>query len=241
MNKIIAPITENPEQRQLSVAKVMDVALAPFRLREELTDAKLLAWQVRHLVERNSDGEIVALKRATDQPQRWRLHDAHEAIDMMPPLKQIHSAYQTIANSIITKPTYTERKMLAGMLLDGCGIRADEGTAAWVEAVAWTLGECERRTTEFFDNRKPWMPMPAIAAAIRKIWLTQRDNYGRPIPIADFLDECGRHSSDLLSLQMDIINIGRTHQRLTQIVQATDDSYPDDDWGDDEPEEGSKS
>jgi hypothetical protein len=177
MNKIIAPITENPEQRQLSVAKVMDVALAPFRLREELTDAKLLAWQVRHLVERNSDGEIVALKRATDQPQRWRLHcDAHEAIDMMPPLKQIHSAYQTIANSIITKPTYTERKMLAGMLLDGCGIRADEGTAAWVEAVAWTLGgrtsgsprSCRRRMTAIRMMTGPTMSRRKEANRERK-------------------------------------------------------------------------
>jgi hypothetical protein len=34
-----------------------------------------------------------------------------------------------------------------------------------------------------------------------------------------------------------IDSIGRSYKALTQIVKATDDNYPTDDWGDDEPAE----
>jgi hypothetical protein len=75
------------------------------------------------------------------------------------------------------------------------------------------------------------MPLPAIAAAVRKTWTDRREDYGRPIPIADFLDECGRHSSRLVQHRSWIAGLGRTRQRLAEIVKATSDANPpEEDW-----------
>jgi hypothetical protein len=231
MNKLVRPPNPLAPEQQLSVARVMDQALAPFRLGEEMEDAYCGAWEARKLVEHDGDGKLAALQQATDQPARWALHcRAYELSDTLPPNDRIAAAYSAVIQSIKTEPTYKERKMLASVLLDGLGLKSDDGTAAYVEALAWALGDCPTRETEIYSSRKRWIPIPAIARAIRQVWLTGRSDYGRPIPISDFLDECGRHSSRLIQLGGRIMLLGRARQRLTEIVKATGGSYPAEDW-----------
>lgn len=229
MNKIVR--TSDLPEHSLSVARVMDQAMAPFRLGEEMEEAILIAYQARSLVQRDGDGDLIALKQAVDRPQRWALHcEAHGFIDELPQDDLITTAFNAVHGSITTtKPTFREYKMLAAVMLDGLGLKADDNTAAYVKSLAWLLSDCPpRQYEEQTHPRKRWMPLPAVAAAIRQIWLTRSSDYGKPIPSCDVLDECGRHSNQLINLRGRIANLGSTRQRLVKIVQATEDSYPED-------------
>ncbi|MBR0934248.1 hypothetical protein [Bradyrhizobium jicamae] len=53
-------------------------------------------------------------------------------------MAEIVSAHKPVDHAIKTLPTYRERKMLAGKLLDGLGIRSEEGAAVYAEALSWT-------------------------------------------------------------------------------------------------------
>jgi hypothetical protein len=233
--------TVTEPRQQLSVAQVMDTALAPYQLMVEWNKHYWLTrrLEVERLTNRNDDGRYIALENAKTSEERFRVHcDAYDVRDELPALQQTLAVLKTIDRTVTTKPTYLERKLLIGMMLDGCGLKADEGTAAYVEAVAWTLGACEPRSTEKHNyswERKAWMPLPAVAAAVKQVWLTQRDNYGRPIPIADFLDECGKQTVKLLDIRGYVVAVARTTRHLTKLIDATEDSYPPD-----EPEEPSK-
>ena len=74
-----------------------------------------------------------------------------------------------------------------------------------------------------------WIPIPALAAAIEQLWRTHRGNFGRPPPIPEVIEICTRYRQELGRLISDIVTVGRTRRRLTEIVRATEDSYPDDD------------
>jgi hypothetical protein len=50
---------------------------------------------------------------------------------------------------------------------------------------------------------------------------------GRPIPIADFLDECGHHVNRLLQLNENMRTVTQTRLHLEHIVKTTADSYPE--------------
>jgi hypothetical protein len=60
MTKIIRPLDVPAPEQQLSVARVMDQALAPFRLEEELRDAMARTRAHAHL-------------RHDERPARWPL------------------------------------------------------------------------------------------------------------------------------------------------------------------------
>jgi hypothetical protein len=130
----------------------------------------------------------------------------------------------------ITAPTEKQKIALIGVMLGGCGIRSTPDVDSYISALSWMLDDCPiNRDIELYLGRKRWMPLPAIAATVRKVWTNRREDYGRPIPIAEFIDECGRHSSLLLYERSRIETFGRMHCSLSAIVKATEDAEPPDD------------
>ncbi|WP_375791101.1 hypothetical protein ACE102_03165 [Bradyrhizobium sp. vgs-9] len=232
MNKIVIPPNTGAVDapRRLSVSAMMDQALKPFHVVDDLSDAIRLASTVRDLVARGSGGDLIAL-RTTDPAERWELHcRAYEMVEVLPAAASIRVAFDVVHTSITTRPTEREKLALIGAMLGGCGIRSTPDVDSYIQGLAWMLGDCAvDRDIEWFNDRKPWLPLPAIAAAVRKIWSERRDDYGRPVPIADFLDECRRYSSELVHHRSRVANLGVTHRCLSEIVKATEDSYPEED------------
>ncbi|WP_050420317.1 hypothetical protein [Bradyrhizobium tropiciagri] len=226
MTEIVTRTTE-PEH-QLSVAKVMTTALAPFKLMQNWRRIDLLNETVeRRLTRIDDDGELIAL-RTTDKAKRWEMNcEAYNLQEAMPPMAEIVAAHKAVDRAIETLPTYRERKLLAGLMLDGLGIKPEEGTAAYAEALAWTLenvapGQGEERAVEY-------IPAPAIAAAIDWLWRNYGETYGRPPPIHTVLEQCVRFREKLDDVRDRIFAYGQAHRRLGQIIEATDGDIPDDD------------
>jgi hypothetical protein len=232
MNKIVIPPTGGAvdKPRRLDIGAMMEQALQPFRIAKDLSDAMYRASAERDLVARSPEGRLIALD-TTDPAARWQLYcRAQDALDELPPLASIKEAYHTVNNSIITAPTEKQKIALIGVMLGGCGIRSTPDVDSYISALSWMLDDCPiNRDIELYLGRKRWMPLPAIAATVRKVWTNRREDYGRPIPIAEFIDECGRHSSLLLYERSRIETFGRTHCSLSAIVKATEDAEPPDD------------
>jgi hypothetical protein len=222
--------------QQISIRAMMSTALAPFRLFDELDDAFESARGARDLV-KVEKGKFVALQLATTKEARFRVHcDAHEAIDWMPPGDAIKGHFLSIKKAITTKPSDQDIGLLLSKFVDVLQIKPGSQVDDYVEALSWKLSECPRQRAEtHFRRRRPYMPVPAIAAAINFFWDTYSSKYGRPPDIPDVLNECGKHTDRLIDLYDRVDNLGRTQARLGMIIKATEDSYPDADWGD-EPE-----
>src|SRR5229473_1333149 len=246
MSDLVTRKDSRPDQpHRPDVSTVMNTALAPFRLHNEWSKPIGIAWNAYDLVARDRDGELVALKHAADQPQRWQLHcRAYSLLEELPTQDQIVAAYEALRVAIMTEPTVKQKQLLLGLLLDGCSIKAGPDIDKYIQLLTWMLGDCPPSEAERRGHPAPprWIPLAAIAKAIKHVLATRRNDDGRPVPIAEFLDECCNNRRKLISARSDIRQVGLTHQRLTEIVKATEDSYPDDDWLDGgKPQEGSKS
>ncbi len=199
MSDLVTRKDSRPDQpHRPDVSTVMNTALAPFRLHNEWSKPIGIAWNAYDLVARDRDGELVALKHAADQPQRWQLHcRAYSLLEELPTQDQIVAAYEALRVAIMTEPTVKQKQLLLGLLLDGCSIKAGPDIDKYIQLLTWMLGDCP---------------------------------------------PSGNNRRKLISARSDIRQVGLTHQRLTEIVKATEDSYPDDDWLDGgKPQEGSKS
>ncbi len=211
----------------------MNLALAPYRLLDELGSARRIAFEVRDLVDLDQ-GELVALQKATDPAERWKLHcRAYGALEEMPQPEKIVGAFRNVSAAIATEPIAKEKKLLIGMLLNGLFVRSGEEADGYISTLSWMLAEVQPDDFERSAFPKPpkWIPLPALADAISRIWKTRRDNYGRPPPIAEVLEECTKSRHNLALVRREIIKIGKTHNALREIVAATEDSYPPEDWG----------
>ncbi|MBR0937295.1 hypothetical protein [Bradyrhizobium jicamae] len=216
----------------LSVAKVMTTALAPYRIIEGWPRLDLINdTPERKLTWVDSNGELTVLRTTTDKAKRWELNcQAYALQGAMPDMPEIIAAHKVVDHAIKTLPTYRERKMLAGMLLDGLGIKAEEASATYAEALAWTLehvapGEEERhrRTADCIDH----IPAPAIAAAIDWLWRNHAETYGRPPPIHLVLEKCTKFRAELCRVRHRIADYGHAHKRLGQLITATNGDIPD--------------
>jgi hypothetical protein len=218
---------------QLSIPEMMGTALAPFRLSDQLADAFEIAHGARSLV-KAENGKLVALQQAKTKEARFDLHcAAYDAVSVLPPKTVIVTSWLSVKNAINTKPTGQDLGLLLGKFLDVLQIKPGPQTDDYVETLAWKLMECPKQSSESrASKRRPWMPVPAIAAAVNKFWETYEVQFGKPPSIPEVLRECGRHSDRLICLFEEIHQLGLTQGRLVKIVAVTEDSYPDgDDWG----------
>jgi hypothetical protein len=226
--------------QQLSIPQMMGSALAPFRLRDQLHEAFEIAHQSRELVKvdervlKDQPKKLVALQRATTNEARWQLYcKAHDAIDLMPSGEVLQGHFNSLKLAINTKPSDQDLGLLLGKFVDVLQIRPGGQTDDYVELLAWKLTECPRQPHEtYFQRRKPWMPVPAIAATINHFWESYKANYGRPPDIPDVLKECSRRCERLFEVLDGIGHLVRTQARLAFIVKATSTSTPppEDDW-----------
>jgi hypothetical protein len=217
--------------QEISLPRALKSAMAVYRLEDQFEKAHTAAREVSRILELDG-GRFVALQRAKTREERFNVHcEAHAALEDFPGKDVLVSARESVRLAISTKPPGRERSWLIGKMLDVLRINPDT-TPEYVQALAWKFAECPRQSTEFyFSRRKEWMPMPAIAATVNHVIETYKPEYGRPPDIPNLLAECGRHCNRLISLHDDISELGSTWVRLTQVVQLTEDSYPnDEDW-----------
>jgi hypothetical protein len=223
-------VTHTPSQ--LSIPQMMGMALAPFRLSDQLAGAFEIAHGARSLV-KAENGKLVALQQAKTKEARFSLHcAAYNAVSELPSKTVIVNSWLSIKKAIDTKPSEHDLGLLLGKFLDVLQIKPGPQIDDYVETLAWKLMECPKQSSESrASKRRPWMPIPAIAAAVNKFWETYEVQFGKPPSIPDVLRECGRHSDNLICLFEEIHELGLTQGRLVKLVAATDDSYPDgDDW-----------
>jgi hypothetical protein len=216
---------------ETSLPRALKTAMQVYRLEEQFERAHAAAREVSRIIELDG-GRFVALQRAKTREERFNIHcEAHAALEDFPGKDVLVSVRESVRLAIRTKPPGRDRSWLIGKMLDVLRINPDT-TTEYVQALAWKLAECPKQPTEYyFSRRKDWMPMPAIAATVNHVIETYKPEYGRPPDIPDLLSECGRHCNRLIRLHDDINELGSTWVRLTQVVQATEDSYPDDeDW-----------
>jgi hypothetical protein len=215
---------------QLSIPEMMGTALAPFQLSDQLAEAFAIASEARDLVQ-VVNRRFVALQRATTKEARFDLHcAAYDAVSVLPPKAVIVSSWLSVKNAINTKPKVQDLGLLLGKFLDVLQIKSGPQTDDYVDTLAWKLMECPKQSSESrASKRHPWIPVPAIAAAVNKFWETYEVQYGNPPSIPEVLRECGRHSDSLICLFEEIHELGLTQGRLTKLVALTKDSYPDED------------
>ncbi len=230
MNDLIVPPGGGPpDQRQLDIGTLMERALVPMRLADEWRQPIALTYksEVASLVERDRDGALATLRRTTGRQARWQLNiTAYSVREELPTRAKILHACQVVRRAITIEPACRQAQLMVGMMLDGCAIKAGDDTDGYISALTWMLRDCAPRPEERYGRQPPrWMPVPAIANAIRDVWSTRRVDYGRPIAIAEFLDLCAKHRRRLTQLRADLHRVALTHRALSEIVEATDDAY----------------
>ena len=96
------------------------------------------------------------------------------------------------------KPTSGEYQLLISKMLDVLSIKGCDGIDAYVETVAWTLGDVWRANWES-DDIPEWVPIPALAKTIKRIWEDRAswDNFGKPPPLPDIVDRSRNYRRDL--------------------------------------------
>jgi hypothetical protein len=234
MNKLVThkDIGAPDLPRRPDIATVMNNALAPYHIIDEWKGLECLMWDVRNMLARESaTGELRVLK-TKDQAKRFQLHcRTHEILDELPTNDLLLAKFQAVTTAIMTEPKPQERKYLLGAMLDVLGIPASDSIGNYINGLSWMLADVQPDDNERRSYKPPrWIPLPAIADAVNRIWETCRDNhYGRPPLPAYVLEECIRSRCNLAHVRYRIAEIGRARQGLQKIIAATDDSYPPDD------------
>lgn len=227
MSSDITPYDAGGELQPIGVQAMMSQALQVFRFHDDLEEAVGLANSAVDLV-RVANGKFTALQRAVTREARFRVHcDAYAMFDFLPSDEVLLPAYRSVKQAMGLKPTEYDLAQLVGKALDIWFINS-ELAADYGEAIVWKLTDCPKQPSEqLFHRRKRWLPVPAVAGAFNALLDSYRPAYGKPPPIPDVLEECGRHSDRLIRLHDDINHIGFTRAKLGKIIKATEDSYPD--------------
>jgi len=215
------------------VATLMDTALAPFNLRDRWSEAIEAARKATPFVAVDDDDELVALGDNVDWPSsRAR---AVEIQQKLPPLTEITAACKAVDKTLRVKPVPEEYQILASKMLDVLGIRGGDDTDAYTEALAWTLADVWPSSSRDCEYGLPkWIPIPALAKAIKRV-LEDRDSWEhfggtkRP-PIPDIVDRCKDYRHDLACVLAQLEMLGRTQERLGQIIQTVDQYEADGPW-----------
>jgi hypothetical protein len=215
------------------VATLMDTALAPFNLRDRWSEAIEAARKATPFVAVDDDDELVALGDNVDWPSsRAR---AVEIQQKLPPLTEITAACKAVDKTLRVKPVPEEYQILASKMLDVLGIRGGDDTDAYTEALAWTLADVWPSSSRDCEYGLPkWIPIPALAKAIKRV-LEDRDSWEhfggtkRP-PIPDIVDRCKDYRHDLACVLAQLEMLGRTQERLGQIIQTVDQYEADWPW-----------
>jgi hypothetical protein len=218
---------------QPDVSDIMTAALAPYRVLDDWGPARCAVFEARGLLEREN-GKLTVLERTTDPEQRWQLHlRAYGALEAMPPNDQLIAAHKAVRMAIQTEPTARERKLMVGLMLDGFAIKNDATIDGYISTVSYILADTppddvERSAASLKPPR--WIPLPAIADAIKRMWLKYRADYGRPPPIPMLLEELTASRAELARTRNQIAEIGIARKALNEIAAATEDSYSPEDW-----------
>jgi hypothetical protein len=200
------------------------MAMEPYRraaqLRNDFGDA---VWALRDDVRFDGEKQLLCLRDARTDAQRWRLGDnaKYSLIHDLPERIVILAALDAIQRDLDTEPPIARRVELVGMMLDVQGITAD---LCHIQYLAWKLGDCPRRKMETRKRSNPWFSLVTVARTIDEVLTTLRPECGRPVPVADVLDTAGRNASALIGLHHWTINLNNTIVRLQPIVDATRDA-----------------
>jgi hypothetical protein len=206
---------------QLAVPRALISATEPFRLATKLSGALDGADWIKEVVRVDRKGQLLCLKNVSEA-ERWCLGDqAKRDLRSLPPLADVMDAHRAIRLDLTTEPPIENRVELVCLMLDAHNITASD---AYVQMLAWKLGDIPQRKTETVKRNQPWFSMVTITRAIVEVVTTLRPEYGRPAAIADVLDVAGRHASDLTSLDRSIVTLANTIGRLNRIVGATKDA-----------------
>jgi hypothetical protein len=212
------PAPSRTKPRRPNVAKIMAAALAPYSAADDLSE---------EAINRNSDllvregGQLKVLKHLpAEREKRFDLHcRAHEVLESFPPPRQMIEAYCSVKSAIATKPTSRECKFMAGLMLDGLGIRAGDEIDGYIQMLAYALSDND------LDRSQRWMPLSAIARAVKQVCTTYGETYGRPPPISTVLQRSIESLFELRVVKLKMESIGRTLADFSEIAKATEDSY----------------
>ncbi|RXG97322.1 hypothetical protein EAS61_15100 [Bradyrhizobium zhanjiangense] len=132
MTRLVNPMSANAPAapRRPDVATAMHSALAPYKILDQLSQARGTLTTLKYTLLRREGRELTVLKHLpTDRKQRFELHClAHEALDQMPQHTQLVAAHKTITGLVMTKPNTRELSWFIGAMLDGLSIRAGDDT-----------------------------------------------------------------------------------------------------------------
>jgi hypothetical protein len=235
MSSNITPYDAGAEVLPIAVQSLMGEALHVFQFGDDLEEAFGLAHCAADLV-RVENGKFIALQGAMTREARFRVHcDAHEIFDELPSNEILLSAYRVVQRAMAIRPTEDDLAQLVGKALDIWFINS-EVAADYGQALVWKLSDCPKQRTEgLFHRRKRWLSVPAVAGAFNHLLDSYRPAYGKPPPIPDVLEECGRQSDRLIRLHDEIDQLGRTQALLGKVIKRTEDAYPKEDDAEDVP------
>jgi hypothetical protein len=116
-------------------------------------------------------------------------------------------------------------------MLDVLGIKGGDDTDAYIEALAWSLAEVWPEGWESHDMH--WIPVPALAAAIKQIWKEPDfwNHFGgtRRPPIPEVIERCKDYRRNLVGVERNIWKLGCIWKRLDQIIDTVNE-YDKDEW-----------
>jgi hypothetical protein len=208
----------------------VNTALALFNLQKRWFGAIEAAREAAKFVAVDQHDELAALGDDVD----WIASRARavEIQKQLPPLTEIEAAYKAVDQTLRVRPQPIDYQLLASKMLDVIGIRGGDDADAYVEAMAWSLGDVYRANWEDSDT-PDWIPVPAFALAVKRT-LEDRDawdHYGgtkRP-PIPGIVDRCRDYRSDLVNMRHSIAMLDRTQKRLGWIIETVN-NYETEEW-----------
>jgi hypothetical protein len=216
--------------QRIGIQHLIAQSLQVFRFDDEFERAfELTQDRETHRLLKVENRQFAVLRQISSREARFQAHcDAYQIFDQLPPIETVVAAFESVKSAMAIRPSEGDRALLVGKALDFWMINSDLA-AEYGSGLVWKFAECPKKPKErFFHRRKPWLPIPVIAAAFDHLIDTYRPAYGKPPHLPDVLEECGRHRDRLIQLCDNIGKLGQTSDRLKKLIKLTDDSYPPD-------------
>jgi hypothetical protein len=116
-------------------------------------DGYLKLLRESSLIRVDARGQLLCLRNAKTPRARWELANTATAdLRNLPALPNVRAALDALQRDLDSEPPIEHRLQLIGMMLDVQGITPD---LAYVQFLAWKLGECPKRTTETKERGNP--------------------------------------------------------------------------------------
>ncbi|OKO75714.1 hypothetical protein AC629_33680 [Bradyrhizobium sp. NAS80.1] len=113
-------------------------------------------------------------------------------------------------------------------MVDVLGVKAGGDLDAYLEGLAYILAD--QRAANWEDDDTPhWIPIPALALAIKRIWADPAHwgEFRQRPSIPGIVERCRDYRHDLVTVRHSLRMLGRTRQRLDLIIRTVDDYEAD--------------